>query len=72
MKKQKLMPVPPPFTDVQIKTEKSGFYKGYNLPIALISKTSVALLVVWALGWPNVAVSILASLNASMLALFNS
>jgi choline/carnitine/betaine transport len=72
LKKQKMMPIPPPFTDVRIKTEKSGIYKGYNLPIALISKTSVALLVVWALGWPNVAVSILASLNASMLALFNS
>jgi len=72
LKIKKLIPIPPPFTDVIIKTEKSGFYKGYNLPIALISKISVSLLVVWALGWPNVAASILSSLNASMLAMFNS
>ncbi|MCP3673287.1 MAG: BCCT family transporter [Gammaproteobacteria bacterium] len=66
------MSLSPPFTDVIIKTEKSGFYKGYNLPIALISKTSVALLVVWALGWPEVAASILSSLNTAMLTMFNS
>ena len=29
-----------PFTDLKIERQDSGFYKGYNLPIALVSKIS--------------------------------
>ncbi len=32
----------PPFTDLQIATQDSGFYKGYSLPIALLSKLAMA------------------------------
>lgn len=66
------MAIPPPFTDVTVKTADSGFYEGFSVPIATISKTIVALLVVWALGWPDTAGKILSSLNWAMLAIFNS
>lgn len=66
------MAIPPPFTDVEVNTQDEGFYEGFSLPIAATSKTIIALLVVWALGWPDTAGSILSSLNWSMLAVFNA
>lgn len=44
-----------PFMELEIPTAKSGFYKGYNLPIAVISKSAITLLVLWALVWPVAA-----------------
>lgn len=64
--------VAPPFTDIDIPTEDAGFYKGYSLPIALISKIGISLLVVWALLFPGSAGGILSNLNARLLDVFNS
>ncbi|WP_166418895.1 BCCT family transporter [Cochlodiniinecator piscidefendens] len=66
------MSIKPPFTELEIKKASSGFYEGYSLPIALISKISMALLVIWALVWPLNANNVLGSLNWSLLASFNA
>ncbi|WP_350333895.1 BCCT family transporter [Coralliovum pocilloporae] len=66
------MSIKPPFTDLEIKKAPGGFYEGYSLPIALISKISMALLVIWALVWPANANSVLGSLNWRILGDFNA
>ncbi|MBN3564262.1 BCCT family transporter [Aliamphritea spongicola] len=66
------MKTPPPFTDIEVKTSPEGFYKGYSLPIAMLSKVSMTLLVLWALVWPDNAGSMLSSLNGTLLNTFNS
>ena len=66
------MPIKPPFTELEIQKAPSGFYEGYSLPIALISKTIMVALVLWALVWPGNASSILSAVNGSLLNGFNS
>ncbi|MGB3147644.1 MAG: BCCT family transporter [Paracoccaceae bacterium] len=66
------MSIKPPFTDINIHKAPSGFYQGYSLPIALISKISMALLVIWALVWPANANGVLGSLNWRLLEDFNA
>ncbi len=61
-----------PFTDVQIAKAETGFYEGYSVPIALISKFIMALLVIWALVVPGNANSVLGSVNGNLLKSFNS
>ncbi|MES0827616.1 BCCT family transporter [Ruegeria sp. SCP11] len=61
-----------PFTDLKIETQRTGFYKGYSLPIALVSKFSVSLLVLWALVWPLSANDTLRSWKSGLLAEFNT
>ncbi|MFT2110639.1 BCCT family transporter [Marinomonas sp. 2405UD68-3] len=61
-----------PFTDIDIPVEKTGFYKGYSLPIALLSKVFITLLVLWTLIWPASADSQLGSWKWSILGGFNS
>lgn len=65
------MAIKPPFTDLEIKKAPSGFYEGYSLPIALISKLTMALLVIWALFWPANANGVLGSVNGNLLKGFN-
>lgn len=65
------MSIKPPFTSLEIKKAPSGFYEGYSIPIALISKIGMALLVIWALVWPGNANSSLGSLNWKLLEGFN-
>lgn len=65
------MPIQPPFTELEIQKAPSGFYEGYSLPIALISKISMVLLVIWALVWPTNANSVLSKLNWNLLEDFN-
>lgn len=65
------MAIKPPFTELEIKKAPSGFYQGYSLPIALISKLSMALLVIWALFWPVNANGVLGSVNWKLLEGFN-
>lgn len=60
-----------PFTDLQIERQTSGFYQGYSLPIALVSKLVVTLLVLWALVWPLSANDTLRSWKAGLLSEFN-
>lgn len=66
------MAVKPPFTDLEIKQQPEGFYEGYSLPIALVSKIAITLLVLWALIWPLSANSHLSTLNGFLLQGFNS
>ena len=66
------MSIKPPFTELEIKTQDSGFYKDNSLPIALISKGIMVLLVIWALVWPANATNTLGSLNWKLLEGFNS
>lgn len=61
------MAVKPPFTELDIKTQEGGFYHGNSLPIALISKTVMAILVIWALVWPGNANAILSAVNWGLL-----
>jgi len=66
------MAVKDPFTDLEIAKTPSGFYEGYSLPIALISKVTMVLLVIWALVFPGNANSVLGSVNGTLLKSFNS
>ncbi|MEM7709351.1 MAG: BCCT family transporter [Pseudomonadota bacterium] len=66
------MAIREPFTDIEINTRDQGFYEGYSLPIALISKGIMVALVLWALIWPLGAGGVLADLNAQLLNSFNT
>ncbi len=66
------MAIKPPFTELEIKKAESGFYEGYSVPIALISKIGMSLLVIWALIWPLNANGVLSSINWQLLESFNS
>ena len=66
------MSIKPPFTEIEIKRATSGFYEGHSMEIALVSKISMALLVIWALVWPANANGILGSLNWRLLEDFNA
>ncbi len=61
-----------PFTDLEIAKAPSGFYEGNSLPIALISKSIMVGLVLWALIWPGNANSTLGSWNFRLLESFNT
>jgi len=65
------MTIKAPFTELEIKKSPAGFYEGYSLPIALISKLTMALLVIWALVWPANANGVLGSVNSTLLQGFN-
>jgi len=65
------MSIKPPFTEVDIKTQDGGFYKDNSLPIALISKSIMVGLVLWALVFPANANGTLGSLNSQLLEVFN-
>ena len=60
-----------PFAEVEIKKQPSGFYKDNSLPIALISKSIMVALVIWALVWPANANGTLGSWNSNLLEFFN-
>ncbi|MEM9387515.1 MAG: BCCT family transporter [Pseudomonadota bacterium] len=60
------------FTKLRIRTADSGFYKGYSIPIAVISKTIMSLLVIWALAFPLNANNALGLVNAALLQYFNA
>jgi len=65
------MTIREPFTDLEIKKAASRFYKDYSVPIALVSKFTMALLVIWALFWPANANGVLGSVNSQLLKGFN-
>ena len=64
--------IKPPFTNVSIQTQPTGFYAGYSLPIALISKIGMTELVLWSLIWPLGAGSTLCWVNSTLLNTFNA
>ncbi|MEO3414110.1 BCCT family transporter [Roseovarius sp. CAU 1744] len=65
------MSIKPPFTELEIKTQPDGFYKDNSLPIALISKSIMVALVLWALVFPANANGMLSNLNWTLLETFN-
>ena len=65
------MSIKPPFTDINIKTEDSGFYQNASIPIALLSKGIMVALVIWALVFPANANGTLGSWNTQILNVFN-
>ncbi len=66
------MSMKPPFTDLQISKAASGFYEGHSVEIALLSKSIMLALVIWALVWPANANGVLGSLNWRLLEDFNA
>ncbi|MQY44038.1 BCCT family transporter [Epibacterium sp. SM1969] len=62
----------PPFKDVDVERAQSGFYEGHSVIIALLSKTIMVALVLWALIWPANANGVLGSLNWRLLEDFNA
>ncbi|SFK53627.1 BCCT family transporter [Shimia haliotis] len=66
------MSIKPPFTEVEVSTADTGFYKGHSVEIALFSKAILVGLVIWALVWPANANGVLGSLNWTLLESFNS
>ncbi|ASJ70611.1 BCCT family transporter [Granulosicoccus antarcticus] len=66
------MAIEPPFTDLEIKKAESGFYEGNSLPIALVSKSIMVALVLWALLSPETANKMLSAWNSSLLVGFNT
>ncbi len=65
------MSIKPPFTEIDIKKQESGFYQDNSLPIALISKGIMVALVLWALMFPANANGTLGSINGALLGIFN-
>ncbi|MEM7598053.1 MAG: BCCT family transporter [Pseudomonadota bacterium] len=66
------MSIKPPFTDLEIEKQPSGFYEGYSLPIALISKVTMVALVLWAIIFPVSATATLDGWNWATLQGFNT
>ena len=66
------MSIKQPFTNLQIKRSEDGFYEGHSLAIAVISKSIMVALVIWALVWPANANGVLGSLNSRLLESFNA
>ena len=62
------MALQPPLMDLPIKTAKSGFYAGFSSHVAVISKVIVAVLVIWAVVFPDQAGKVLNAINSFILA----
>ncbi|MEM9708404.1 MAG: BCCT family transporter [Pseudomonadota bacterium] len=66
------MAIKAPFTAVEVRRAASGFYEGHSLEIALLSKSIMVGLVLWALIFPANANGVLGSFNGMLLEVFNS
>ena len=66
------MTVKAPFKELEIATQEDGFYEGYSLPIALISKAIMVALVLWAIIFPVGATNTLDAWNWATLQGFNT
>ena len=53
------MAIQPPLTDLDIKTEDTGFYEGFSKFVTLGSKISLGLLIIWAAVWSEQAGNVL-------------
>ncbi|MEO9825475.1 MAG: BCCT family transporter [Paracoccaceae bacterium] len=62
------MAVKPPLMDLPIETSESGFYSGFSMNVAVLSKIIVGILVVWAVVFPEQAGAVLNKLNTLILA----
>lgn len=62
------MSVKPPLMDLPIATSDSGFYSGFSKSVAVYSKLIVAVLVIWAVVFPEQAGRVLNTINSFILA----
>ena len=58
----------PPLMDLPIETANQGFYSGFSRTVAVISKVIIAVLVIWAIVFPEQAGRILNAINSFILA----
>jgi choline/carnitine/betaine transport len=64
------MAIKPPLSDLPIKTADKGFYSGFSVSVAVVSKIIISVLVVWAIVWPEWAGQVLGAWNSVILANF--
>ncbi len=64
------MSIQPPLSDLPIKTADSGFYRGFSVNVAVVSKIIISVLVVWCIVWPTQAGTVLGNWNSVILDLF--
>ena len=62
------MSVKPPLMELPIATSESGFYSGFSKSVAVYSKLIVAILVIWAVVFPEQAGRVLNTINSFILA----
>ncbi|MGJ8612138.1 MAG: BCCT family transporter, partial [Octadecabacter sp.] len=62
------MTLKPPLMDLPIQTSTEGFYTGFSKSVAIYSKIIVAILVIWAVVFPDQAGRILNTINSFILA----
>ena len=58
------MALKPPLTQLDIETSDVGFYKDFNKIVAIVSKITIALIVLWAAFFPEQAGKILGSIKS--------
>ena len=61
------MDIKPPLMDLDIETADSGFYSGFSRTVAVASKVIIAVLVIWAIVFPEQAGAILNNINSFIL-----
>ena len=64
------MSIQPPLSDLPIKTDDQGFYRGFSVSVAVVSKVIISALVVWCIVWPTQAGTVLGEWNTAILAQF--
>ncbi len=62
------MSTKPPLMELPIETAEHGFYSGFSKSVAVVSKLIIAVLVIWALVFPEQAGRILNAINSFILA----
>ncbi|PWQ96042.1 BCCT family transporter [Leucothrix arctica] len=62
------MNIKPPLMDLPIETSESGFYSGFSKSVSIYSKIIIAILVMWAIVFPEQAGRILSTVNSFILA----
>jgi choline/carnitine/betaine transport len=60
------MSIEPPLTNLSIETDTSGFYEGFNKIVALGSKISIGLLILWAAVWSEQAGAVLKGIRGAI------
>jgi choline/carnitine/betaine transport len=65
------MSIPPPLTELPIRTAPEGFYRGFTKDVTITAKLVVGALIIWAVGFPDQAGAALSYVNGLILASFN-
>ena len=65
------MSLKPPLMELPIKVAEKGFYKGFTTDVTVTAKLLVGALIIWAVGFPESAGSVLSGINNFILASFN-